>query len=225
MDLTDDKSTLVQVLVWCRQVTSNYLTQCWPRSMTSCGVTRPQWNKGGRLFVRCLYEWQPNGINIKCYWIIPEIYGSNLTATCYLTTTKQRISISLRLRVCTANGNGIVHEDVSDGNNHRKKHISMTFVFYVQATNEKYVAYLCASIFTPTSELGSVNRDRVYGYQYFGLIFHWVCNTLCGFVCTAVNPFKPSCLIILLFFSRSIYSYAQIHLVHLLTIGCIWCEI
>ena len=42
MDLTDDKSTLVQVMAWCRQATSHYLSQCWPRSMTLCGVTRPQ---------------------------------------------------------------------------------------------------------------------------------------------------------------------------------------
>ena len=32
-DLTDDKSTLVQVMAWCRQATSYYLSQCWPRSM------------------------------------------------------------------------------------------------------------------------------------------------------------------------------------------------
>ena len=34
--LTDDKSTLVQV-------TSHYLSQCWPRSVSPNGVTRPQW--------------------------------------------------------------------------------------------------------------------------------------------------------------------------------------
>ena len=45
MDLTDDKSTLVQVMAWCRQATSHYLSQCWPRSMTPCGITRPQWVK------------------------------------------------------------------------------------------------------------------------------------------------------------------------------------
>ena len=31
-DLSDAKSTLVQVMAWCRQVTSHYLNQCWPRS-------------------------------------------------------------------------------------------------------------------------------------------------------------------------------------------------
>ena len=43
LDLTDDKSTLVQVMAWCRQATSHYLIQCWFRSLTPYGVTRPQW--------------------------------------------------------------------------------------------------------------------------------------------------------------------------------------
>ena len=42
-DLTDNKSTLVQVMAWWRQATSHYLSQCWPRSMSPNGVTRPQW--------------------------------------------------------------------------------------------------------------------------------------------------------------------------------------
>ena len=41
-DVTDDKSTLVQVMAWCRQATSHYLSQCWPRSMSPNGVTTPQ---------------------------------------------------------------------------------------------------------------------------------------------------------------------------------------
>ena len=45
LDLTDDKSTLVPVMVWCRQATSHYLRQCWPRSVSPYGVIRPQWVK------------------------------------------------------------------------------------------------------------------------------------------------------------------------------------
>ena len=41
-DLTDDKSTLVQVMAWCRQATSHYLNQCWPRSPPPYDVIRPQ---------------------------------------------------------------------------------------------------------------------------------------------------------------------------------------
>ena len=44
-DLSDDKSTLVRVVAWCRQPTSHYLNQCWPRSLPPYGVTRLQWVK------------------------------------------------------------------------------------------------------------------------------------------------------------------------------------
>ena len=43
LDLTYDKSTLVQVMAWCREATSHYRSQCWPRSLSSYGVTRPHW--------------------------------------------------------------------------------------------------------------------------------------------------------------------------------------
>ena len=42
-NLTYEKSTLVQVMAWCRQATSHYLSQCWPRSISPYGVTKPQW--------------------------------------------------------------------------------------------------------------------------------------------------------------------------------------
>ena len=45
LDFVDDQSTLVQVMAWCRQATSHYMSQCWLRSLSSYGVTRPQWVK------------------------------------------------------------------------------------------------------------------------------------------------------------------------------------
>ena len=42
-DLADDKSTLVQVMAWCRWATSHCLNQCWLSSFSSYGVARPQW--------------------------------------------------------------------------------------------------------------------------------------------------------------------------------------
>ena len=41
-DFIDDQS-LVQVMAWCHQATSHYLSQGWPRSLSPYGVTRPQW--------------------------------------------------------------------------------------------------------------------------------------------------------------------------------------
>ena len=39
------KTALVQVMAWCRQATSHYLTQCQPIHMLPYGVIRPQWVK------------------------------------------------------------------------------------------------------------------------------------------------------------------------------------
>ena len=51
-DLTDGKSTLIQVMAWCCQATSHYLSQCWPY-----GVTRPQWVKIAALYpIHCFNE-------------------------------------------------------------------------------------------------------------------------------------------------------------------------
>ena len=43
LDFTDDQSTLVHAMAWCRQAASHYLSQCWPSSLVPYGVTRPQW--------------------------------------------------------------------------------------------------------------------------------------------------------------------------------------
>ena len=41
-NLTNDKSTLGQVMAWCHQAISHYLSQCWPKSISTYVVTRPQ---------------------------------------------------------------------------------------------------------------------------------------------------------------------------------------
>ena len=43
LDFTDGKSTMVQVMDWCRQATGHYLSQCWPRSLLPYSIARPQW--------------------------------------------------------------------------------------------------------------------------------------------------------------------------------------
>ena len=42
LGLSDDKSTLVQVMALCCQTASHYLRQCWPSSMPQYGINGPQ---------------------------------------------------------------------------------------------------------------------------------------------------------------------------------------
>ena len=56
LDFVDDRSTLVQVMAWRRQATSHYLSQCWPRSLSPYGVTRPQWVNSNSLRKSVLSE-------------------------------------------------------------------------------------------------------------------------------------------------------------------------
>ena len=61
-DLTDDKSTLVQVMAWWLQATSHYLSQSWLSSLSPNGVARPQWVNllktcHGWVTGRLLYLW------------------------------------------------------------------------------------------------------------------------------------------------------------------------
>ena len=70
-----DKSTLVQVMTWCHQATSHYLSQYWLRSMSPYSVTRPQWVNTIRarpkwliFFIRQNFTSISSALNI--YWII-----------------------------------------------------------------------------------------------------------------------------------------------------------
>ena len=63
LDFTDDQSTLVQVMAWCRQATSHYLNQCWPRAMSPYYVIIPQWD--------------------NCA-ICPERYGHSFVVLCFV---------------------------------------------------------------------------------------------------------------------------------------------
>ena len=83
---SDDKSTLVQVMAWCRQATSHYLSQCCPRSLSPFGVTRPQCVNIVIFFV---WNWT-NAMNIwSVLWI--------LMAWCFNT----RVSVATVLSVHT----------------------------------------------------------------------------------------------------------------------------
>ena len=69
-DLSDDKSTLIQVMAWCRQATSHFLNQCWPRSLPSYGVTRPQ-----RVNIRSHWVWKKGDMGLRLFWSLWTLIG------------------------------------------------------------------------------------------------------------------------------------------------------
>ena len=100
LDLTDEKTTLVQVMAWCHQATrhqalSHYLSQCWPRSLWPYGVTRPQsvnslWpgdaigqHRSGSTFVQVMACWlkaPSHYLNQYCHhqWgLVPFTWGQS----------------------------------------------------------------------------------------------------------------------------------------------------
>ena len=58
LDLTAEKSTVVQVMAWYRQATSHYLSQSYPIFVLLNGVTRPQSVKIIS-FIMLNFEWVP----------------------------------------------------------------------------------------------------------------------------------------------------------------------
>ena len=81
LDFTDDQSSLVQVMAWCRQATSHYLShgatyyitpclsQCWPRSLSPYVVTRPQWVN------TLLMTWRRKEPRHQQLWFRPSNHG------------------------------------------------------------------------------------------------------------------------------------------------------
>ena len=58
-------STLLQVMARCRQATSHYLSQCWLKSKSPCGVIRPQWVKDTETEMWLSWHFY-HGYNISC---------------------------------------------------------------------------------------------------------------------------------------------------------------
>ena len=83
LDLTDDKSTLIQVMAWCRQATSHYLSQCLPRFMPPYGVTRPQWVMSMEIAIlrrpQLPIKWGPSRVQWCLMRCVILITGSNVT--------------------------------------------------------------------------------------------------------------------------------------------------
>ena len=80
-DLTDDKSTLVQVMAWCRQATSHFLSQCWLSSLSPYGVARPQW----------VNEWYEMAIDT--YYICKQACKIVITVICVMQMDVKKVIV------------------------------------------------------------------------------------------------------------------------------------
>ena len=94
---SDDKSTLVQVMAWCRQAASHYLSQCCPRSLSPYGVTRPQWVNWSN-FDQDI--WHYNGDNILNTMILCSSLGNSKNSyTCIYTIHLQLMTSIIHVHV------------------------------------------------------------------------------------------------------------------------------
>ena len=84
--LTDDKSTLVQVMTWCPQTASHYLRKCRPRFMSTYGVTRPHWVNKLLLFSQhCfLSHFTPQYPQLTCLSTQPLYSHYHICFLCHL---------------------------------------------------------------------------------------------------------------------------------------------
>ena len=90
VDLIDDKAALVQAMAWCRQATSHYLSQCWPRSMSPYGVTWPRW-----VNVWCLFD-------TKQYLYLLSYMKTDDTGIWYPFSSKTRAHLSYTVNTMAA---------------------------------------------------------------------------------------------------------------------------
>ena len=83
--------TLVQVMAWCHQATSHYLSQCWPRSLSPYGVTRPQWVNPTSIFLSFLSV-------IYAYRSVQHLHQTRLhnRSSCHIHSSREYIN-----RYCT----------------------------------------------------------------------------------------------------------------------------
>ena len=68
-------------MAWCRQATSHYLKQCWPRSPSPYGVTMPQWVNSSWPnwpsncdFIGCYISWSALIQIMACCLMAPSHY-------------------------------------------------------------------------------------------------------------------------------------------------------
>ena len=135
LDPTDDKSPLVQVMVWCRRAKSHNPSQCWPRFMLPYGVTRSRHGnfrtaaKFGDIRSAILVDviWSRDGF--KKLYVTSTVYwcmASNLKALRNLFLNEKKIHLCVGLSVC----NILCTEEALSSSN-CLDHFMTKFVLYV----------------------------------------------------------------------------------------------
>ena len=87
---SDDKSTLVQVMAWCRQATSHYLNQCWPSSLSLYGVARP---KSQRNHLKNGHSWTEMNYSDLRKWEGIRVVDSGIWgAVCFRSSSERAVT-------------------------------------------------------------------------------------------------------------------------------------
>ena len=119
LNFSDDKSTLIQVMAWCHQAASHCLNQCWPSSMSPCGITRDQWintlrpRQNGRHFAddifKCIFLNENVWIPIKIWMkFLPKGPINNIPALVQIMAWRrpgdkplsEPMMVSLTMHIC-----------------------------------------------------------------------------------------------------------------------------
>ena len=103
LDFTDGQSTLVPVMAWCRQATSHYLSQCWQRSLSPYGVTRPQWvlinNSSRPSDANMCQQTIPSMVQIMACRFFADKHLSDPMMAYYHFVPEQHISMKFRFKL------------------------------------------------------------------------------------------------------------------------------
>ena len=84
LDFNDDQSTLFQVMAWCRQASSHYLSQCWPRSLPPYSATRPQWVKFSLRGTPVFLKVSAGSIKSHSYWQVSQQLSCSVTCQIWM---------------------------------------------------------------------------------------------------------------------------------------------
>ena len=116
LDLTNNNSTLVQILARSNLVTSHYLSQCWLGSMLPYGVTRPQWLKAWYPILSSLKPLEPASYTLETNLIISTTWPSprRPSADTVLTEYIKMIFSKYRLLLINISYSTLLFRDLSD---------------------------------------------------------------------------------------------------------------